>query len=106
MLTEDEVKGEIELIKEKIKTFEKEIEPFVKLQQEIETKFDRLHSPFSFNINIPIKSGKEAMIKSWKKELLIYERILKGKRMDHLQDRTINDVQSEHAKKLMEKLKE
>ncbi len=87
MLTEKELKDEIKLIQQKIDVYEKEIEPFLELENLIHDKMSKFGgNELSINLVIQQKSSKVAMIKSWEKEILVYKRILNGKRMDKLQE--------------------
>ncbi len=87
MLSEKELKAEIELLEDKIEIYTEELAPFKLLEDLIEEKLRM--STFRGDLNIKIiiqqKASKEAKMKGWKNELMIYKRILDGKKMDHLQ---------------------
>lgn len=106
MLTEDEIKAEIELLNVKIKKFEAQVKPFLELESLIQGRLNELHSGININVAIQQKSAKEAMIKNWKKELQIYQRILSGKKMDPLAGEDNADKTGQLIRQVISEVKE
>lgn len=81
MLNEDEIKLEIKTIEKKIEKYENDIKPFTRLEELMKAK---IGANIDVNVVIGQKASKVAMIKSWKKEILILKRILDGRKMPEL----------------------
>lgn len=90
MLTEDEIKIEIETIRGKITRYENDIKPFSDLEDLLKKRIALRHTGIGFNITISQKNAKVAMIKNWKKEIQILQRVLSGQKMPTLTDELPN----------------
>lgn len=83
MLSEEEIKLEIKTIEKKIIKYENDIKPFTRLEELLKEK---IGTNIDVNVVIGQKASKVAMIKSWKKEIQILNRVLEGKKMPQLTD--------------------
>ena len=106
MLTEDEIKQEILLIQRKIDSYRKELEPFQELEKLFDEKANRVGSSIDVKITISQKASKEAMIKAWEKEIIVYNRVLEGKKMDPLPDPRYYDGVADKVKRIVKEIKE
>ena len=106
MLTEDEIKQEILLIQSKIDSYRDELKPFEELEKLFDEKANRVGSSIDVKITISQKASKEAMIKAWEKEIIVYNRILNGKKMDPLPDPRYYDGISDQVERIVKAMKE
>lgn len=91
MLTEPELREEIQLIQDKIKKYRDELQPYLQIidsfQREVDSRFVKTlvaASELKVTITMSAVTQKLNQIKIWENELRVYNRILEGKRMDKI----------------------
>ena len=90
MLTEKEMKVEVELLSCKIEIYRKKLQPYSDMEEKFRKEINEnfIKSTYSesitFTLNLKEVSRLRGIIKKWNDEIAIYQRILAGRKMEKI----------------------